>query len=55
MVSYGLRYEDESIVRDRNNFAPRLAAAFDPFKSGKTVMSAGRGDFLQPCSVADHR
>jgi Carboxypeptidase regulatory-like domain/TonB dependent receptor/TonB-dependent Receptor Plug Domain len=43
--SYGLRYEDESIVRDRNNFGPRVAAAYDPFKSGKTVVRFGAGIF----------
>ena len=43
--SYGLRYEDESIIRDRNNFAPRVAAAYDPFKSGKTVIRVGAGIF----------
>lgn len=45
MLSYGLRYEDESIVKDRNNFAPRIAAAYDPFKSGKTVIRVGAGIF----------
>src|SRR5204863_3082893 len=45
MLSYGLRYENESIVRDRNNFGPRLAIAYDPFKSGKTVIRAGAGIF----------
>ena len=45
MFSYGLRYEDESIVRDRNNFAPRVAASYDPFKSGKTVIRLGAGIF----------
>jgi hypothetical protein len=44
-ISYGLRFEDESIVRDRNNFAPRLAVAYDPFKSGKTVIRLGAGIF----------
>lgn len=44
-VSYGLRYENESIVRDRNNFGPRFALAYDPFKSGKTVIRAGAGIF----------
>ncbi len=45
MVSYGLRYENETIVRDTNNFAPRFAAAYDPFKSGKTVVRVGAGIF----------
>lgn len=44
-VSYGLRWENESIVRDLNNFGPRLAFAYDPFKSGKTVIRGGAGIF----------
>ncbi|HKR02754.1 MAG TPA: TonB-dependent receptor [Pyrinomonadaceae bacterium] len=44
-VSYGLRYENESIIRDRNNFGPRFALAYDPFKSGKTVIRVGAGIF----------
>ncbi|HEX8921275.1 MAG TPA: TonB-dependent receptor, partial [Pyrinomonadaceae bacterium] len=44
-MSYGLRYEQESIIRDRNNFGPRFALAYDPFKSGKTVIRAGAGIF----------
>jgi hypothetical protein len=45
LVSYGLRWENESILRDRNNFGPRFALAYDPFKSGKTVIRAGAGVF----------
>ncbi len=44
-MSYGLRYERETIVRDTNNFGPRFALAYDPFKSGKTVIRAGAGIF----------
>ena len=44
-MSFGLRYENESIVRDRNNFGPRFALAYDPFKSGKTVIRLGGGIF----------
>ena len=44
-VSYGLRYERESIIRDTNNWGPRFALAYDPFKSGKTVIRVGAGIF----------
>lgn len=45
VVTFGLRWENETIVRDQNNFAPRIAAAWDPFKSGKTVIRVGAGIF----------
>ena len=45
ILSYGLRYERESIIRDRNNFAPRFSVAYDPFNSGKTVIRFGAGLF----------
>ncbi|HEY3028426.1 MAG TPA: carboxypeptidase regulatory-like domain-containing protein, partial [Pyrinomonadaceae bacterium] len=51
MVSYGLRYENETIVHDTNNFAPRFAAAYDPFKSGKTVVRVGAGIFYNRALV----
>ncbi len=44
-LSYGVRYENESILRDRNNFAPRFSVAYDPFNSGKTVIRFGAGIF----------
>ena len=45
LLSYGLRWEHESILHDRNNFGPRFALAYDPFKSGKTVVRIGAGMF----------
>lgn len=45
-ISYGLRYENETILKDRNNFAPRLALAYDPFRTGKTVIRLGAGLFF---------
>ena len=44
-LSAGLRYENESVIRDRNNLAPRLALAYDPTGKGKTVLRAGAGIF----------
>jgi Carboxypeptidase regulatory-like domain/TonB dependent receptor/TonB-dependent Receptor Plug Domain len=45
LLSYGLRYERESIIEDRNNLAPRLSVAYDPFNSGQTVLRFGAGLF----------
>jgi len=45
VLSYGLRYENETIFKDRNNWGPRLSVAYDPFKSGKTVIRFGTGVF----------
>jgi hypothetical protein len=44
-LTAGLRYENESVLRDRNNFAPRLALAFDPTGSGRTAIRLGAGIF----------
>ncbi|HKP48046.1 MAG TPA: TonB-dependent receptor [Pyrinomonadaceae bacterium] len=45
LVSYGLRWEEETIVRDLNNWAPRFSLAYDPTKSGKMVIRLGAGMF----------
>src|SRR5262245_25019186 len=43
--SFGLRWENETVIEDRNNFGPRLSMAWDPFKTGKTAVRAGYGIF----------
>lgn len=44
-VTAGGRYEQETIVADKNNFSPRVAVAYDPFKSGRGVIRFGLGIF----------
>jgi len=45
LLSYGIRYERESIINDLNNFGPRLSLAYDPAASGKLVIRFGAGIF----------
>jgi hypothetical protein len=50
-LSFGLRYELQSNLSDKSNFAPRFALAWSPFKDGKTTLRAGAGVFygwIQP-------
>ena len=46
LLSYGLRYERESILDDANNFGPRLSLAYSPLESGKFVVRFGSGIFF---------
>jgi hypothetical protein len=46
LLSYGLRYEYETILRDANNFGPRFSLAYSPFDSGKLVLRLGAGIFF---------
>ena len=43
--SYGVRYERESILKDNNNFGPRVALAYAPRGSQRTVFRLGFGSF----------
>jgi hypothetical protein len=45
VLSYGLRWETETILRDRNNWGPRVSIAYDPFKSGESVIRMAAGIF----------
>jgi hypothetical protein len=44
-LTAGLRYERESVLRDRDNFGPRLGLALDPTGKGKAVVRLGAGVF----------
>ncbi|HSE97311.1 MAG TPA: TonB-dependent receptor, partial [Blastocatellia bacterium] len=47
-LSFGGRWDNESILSDRDNFSPRFAVAWDPFgrnNAGCTVVRAGFGIF----------
>lgn len=45
-LSYGLRYERETVIDDNNNFGPRASVAWNPFpKDSKTVIRFGAGIF----------
>ncbi|HEX7333495.1 MAG TPA: TonB-dependent receptor [Pyrinomonadaceae bacterium] len=46
LLSYGLRYEYETILHDPNNFGPRFSAAYSPLDSGKLVLRFGGGLFF---------
>ena len=45
MISYGVRYEVQSLVSDHNNLSPRLSLTWAPLKSGKTTFRGGVGYF----------
>ncbi len=44
-LSLGLRFEKETIISDDNNFGPRAAVAWSPFKDKKGVFRFGGGIF----------
>ena len=44
-VSLGLRWDNETILNDRNNFGPRVSFAWSPKQSYKTVVRGGYGIF----------
>jgi hypothetical protein len=44
-LAFGLRWDNETILADRDNFGPRVALAWSPFENNKTVVRAGSGIF----------
>jgi hypothetical protein len=44
-LSFGLRYELQTNLRDKQNFAPRLGFAWSPLKNGKMTIRGGGGIF----------
>jgi len=46
LLSYGLRYEYETILHDVNNIGPRFSFVYSPFDSGKLVLRFGSGMFF---------
>jgi hypothetical protein len=45
LLSFGARYEVQSIIDDKNNVAPRAGLTWSPFKSNRTTVRAGVGIF----------
>jgi Carboxypeptidase regulatory-like domain len=45
MLSYGLRYEAQTLLDDQKNFSPRATLTWSPFKSGRTTVRGGWGYF----------
>jgi len=46
LLSYGLRYEYETILHDTDNFGPRFSLAYSPLESGRLALRLGGGLFF---------
>jgi hypothetical protein len=44
-LNFGLRYERETVVDDKNNWGPRIGLAWSPFNDDKGVVRFGAGIF----------
>lgn len=45
LLSFGARYEAQTLIDDKMNVAPRAGMTWSPFKSNKTTVRAGAGIF----------
>src|SRR5690606_22463015 len=45
LLSFGARYEAQSLMDDKLNVAPRFGMTWSPFKSNRTTIRAGAGLF----------
>jgi hypothetical protein len=45
LLSYGVRYEAQTLIPDQNNVSPRLSVSWSPLKSGRTTIRGGFGMF----------
>lgn len=57
-IGYGLRWEEESVIIDRQNLGPRLSLAIDPVGHGTDVVRIGGGLFYNRAmlrTVDDYR
>ena len=55
LLSYGLRYEYETILRDPNNLVQGSRLAYSPLDSGKLVLRFGGGIFFNRPLLTYHR
>jgi hypothetical protein len=45
LLSYGVRYEAQTVTGDQNNVSPRVTLTWSPRKSGRTTVRSGFGRF----------
>ena len=45
LLSYGVRYEAQTVTADQNNVSPRATLSWSPLESGRTTLRGGVGRF----------
>ncbi|MFV0388870.1 MAG: hypothetical protein ACK5NT_08940 [Pyrinomonadaceae bacterium] len=53
IASFGMRYEMQNNLDDHNNFSPRIAFSWTPFKNGMTTLRGGIGLFYNWLEPSD--